>query len=33
MHTPSYVPPAAGNGARIYYSGRANAKHYGPGSK
>ncbi|WP_435829277.1 histone-like nucleoid-structuring protein Lsr2, partial [Pseudonocardia alni] len=32
MHTPSYVPPAAGNGARIYYSGRANAKLYGPGS-
>lgn len=24
MHTPSYVPPAAGNGARIYYSGRPN---------
>nr|WJP00515.1 AntQ [Pseudonocardia antarctica] len=33
MHTPSYVPPAAGNGARIYYSGRANAKLYGPGSR
>lgn len=29
MHTPSYVGPAGGNGARIYYTGRATRHHYG----
>lgn len=32
MHTPSYVPAANGQPARIYYTGRASRKHYGPGS-
>ncbi|GAB7051440.1 hypothetical protein JCM9534A_65660 [Catenuloplanes indicus JCM 9534] len=32
MHTPSYVPPHGGRGARIYYAGRSNARHYGTGS-
>ncbi len=29
MHTPSYVPPSGGNGARLYYTGRASLQ--GPG--
>ncbi|BBG03522.1 MULTISPECIES: hypothetical protein [Pseudonocardia] len=33
MHTPSYVPPSGGNGPRLYYTGRATRKHYGPGSQ
>ncbi|GAB3062842.1 MULTISPECIES: hypothetical protein [Micrococcales] len=32
MHTPSYVPPHKGRDARIYYAGRASARHYGEGS-
>ncbi|MGW2095892.1 hypothetical protein [Promicromonospora sukumoe] len=32
MHTPSYVPPHAGRGPRIYYAGRAGKRHYGDGS-
>ena len=32
MHTPSYVPPADGRAARIYYTGRSTRRHYGPGS-
>ncbi len=32
LHTPSYVPPRNGRGARIYYAGRASARHYGEGS-
>lgn len=32
LHTPSYVPPVAGNSARIYYTGRSSLKQYGPGS-
>ncbi len=33
MHTPSYVPASGGNGPRIYYTGRATSKHYGPKSR
>lgn len=33
MHTPCYVPAAASAGERIYYTGRANRKHYGSGSR
>lgn len=33
MHTPSFVAPAGGHGARIYYTGRASTKHYGPNSR
>ncbi len=33
MHTPSYVPPSGGNGARLYYTGRASLRHYGPRSR
>ena len=32
MHTTSYVPPADGRAARIYYTGRSTRRHYGPGS-
>lgn len=32
MHTPSYVPAVAGQPARVYYTGRASRKHYGPRS-
>ncbi|WP_106847949.1 hypothetical protein [Blastococcus sp. Marseille-P5729] len=32
MHTPSYVPPAHGFPARIYYAGRGTRRRYGPGS-
>lgn len=33
MHTPSYVPAVGGHGPRLYYTGRATSKHYGPGSQ
>ncbi len=33
MHTPSYVPHAGGHGPRLYYTGRATSKHYGPKSR
>ncbi|OYO09447.1 hypothetical protein BI335_18915 [Enemella evansiae] len=29
MHTPSYVPAAAGQPARVYYTGRSSRKQYG----
>lgn len=32
MHTPSYVPANDHHGPRIYYTGRATSKHYGPQS-
>ncbi|WP_433701172.1 hypothetical protein [Nocardiopsis sp. CA-288880] len=32
MHTPSYVPAVDGRPARIYYTGRATARQYGPRS-
>lgn len=33
MHTPTYVPAVGGRGERIYYTGRATSKQYGPGSQ
>lgn len=33
MHTPSYVPANDDYGPRLYYTGRATSKHYGPGSR
>lgn len=33
MHTPSYVPASDGHGPRIYYTGRATSRHYGPRSR
>lgn len=33
MHTPSYVPASGDHGPRIYYTGRATSKHYGPKSR
>ncbi|QGK72081.1 hypothetical protein GIY23_05965 [Allosaccharopolyspora coralli] len=33
MHTPSYVPASGRHGPRIYYTGRATSKHYGPKSR
>lgn len=33
MHTPSYVPAGDDRGERVYYTGRATAKQYGPGSR
>lgn len=33
MHTPSYVPATRNHDARIYYTGRATSKQYGPGSQ
>lgn len=32
MHTPSFVPAVGSQPARIYYTGRASQKHYGPSS-
>ncbi|WP_202879667.1 hypothetical protein [Serinicoccus kebangsaanensis] len=32
MHTPSFVPAADGQPARVYYTGRASKKQYGPDS-
>lgn len=33
MHTPSYVPANDSHGPRLYYTGRASSKHYGPNSR
>ncbi|MDN5726529.1 MAG: hypothetical protein L0G99_11450 [Propionibacteriales bacterium] len=33
MHTPSYVPAVADHGPRIYYTGRATTRQFGPRSR